>query len=258
MVPRIAYILPTYTKLDYSARCLASLEEASAGAHVRAFVLDDGSPNWHTGWLKKSRIVAHAESDTRQGLTHVWNRGFALARQGNFDFIVAGNDDVLFPRGWWVPFLRLACSNCIAGPLSNAPGTTNPKVQQISTWISYKLSDDAQDITRTLRNLEVAQFTKTVPGPINGFFMWGSKPSWDSLAHNSDYQFPKSIDTMPSGRSNPTPHMTGQEDWLYTRCNRLGVPMITILSAFIWHYRSVSRGAAFRTSGSFRVGEKVC
>lgn len=184
MQPTITLILPTYGQFKYARSCLISWFESRDEARVSAIVIDDGSPDWNEEWLEgidgDVRIFRFPENGQ---LTRSWNKGFEMAWEMPPDFVVAGNSDLVFARGWWHGISESLRNGLdFAGPLSNAPGITNPD-QQVQRWhFTYQLSDATDEIDATNSVLWNCYRGQYAEGPINGFCMIATASNWKRIA----------------------------------------------------------------------------
>lgn len=249
MDPRIVYILPSYRNFEYARACLLSLHRHSS--FVLAIAIDDASPDWNVHpdwWQGTGGPVSTYRFSKRGGLTRSWNAGMLLAQQFRPDYIVCGNNDVLFSPGWWQGLCHaLDVGYAIAGPVSNAPGVTAPNGRQhVRSYLpGYAASDDPASITQTARILDTWYRGKMVESAVNGFFMMAKSDTWREHGYCRGSLFPAFIRKLSSTRPNRTPGMTGQEDWIETNSRKKGLRSCVVPSSFIFHYRSVSRGDAY-------------
>jgi len=248
--PNILVIVPTYGAFDYARKTLQSMFEHSNKERVAAVVVDDGSPDWHDQWYKDvgGGSIGIINYLNNGGLTKAWNVGFHFAFDQcaeAADFVVATNSDVIFTAGWWRPMVHaLEHGWDLVGPLSNAPGASSKGVQDIKRWArGVGTTDTRTSLANVPRIVQKAYGNNVAPCDVNGFFMMAKKSTWLAHAHDAPlHMFPPSIDVMPSGRRNPTPLMTGQEDWLNHRIKKAGGRTGACTGSYIFHYRSVTRG----------------
>jgi glycosyltransferase involved in cell wall biosynthesis len=261
---QIAYILPTHGHFDYARRCLESLLDSSnARASVAVVVVDDASPDWSDDWCTEdlpfgSKVIRY-RFDKQGGLTRSWNAGFLLTLDKlSPDYVVAGNSDILVPRDWQNSMIGALKTCMFTGPTTNRPGATIDNLQDIRNWYPDYVESDSFGQIQAVRDILESKYGSNVerPSPINGFFMCGQSQTWLDYAHDAHNVFPPSIDTMPSGRPNPTPLMTGQEDWLNAKVKASSKWNGVALGSFVFHYRSVSRGEKYaKQTGFFRRAE---
>jgi GT2 family glycosyltransferase len=259
MQPRIAYILPSYRNFDYARACLLSLHVHSP--FVLAVVIDDASPDWkaNAGWWQcTGGPVSTYRYTTRGGLTRSWNTGVLIAQEFSPDYIVCGNNDVLFSPAWWHGLCHaLAGGFAMVGPVSNAPGVTAPNgLQHVRKYLpDYALSDDPASIRNTAERLRASYMGRVVKSAVNGFFMMAESKTWQEHGYSRGMPFPSAIMELPSGKPNPTPTMTGQEEWIQSRWQKQGLKSCIVPSSFIFHYRSVARGPAHAIGDCMRMAD---
>lgn len=244
--PKIAVIVPSYSVFDYARRTLLSL--AKYTPNVVAIVVDDASPDWDGRWYRDVNVEVDVHRfEHNGGLTRSWNRGFQMARKHDPDFIVAGNNDVLFTMGWYQALIGAINSGlALVGPLSNAPGETAANRQNIKTYVlNYNLTDVAKYNNQLAAMLWKEYRSKVISTKINGFFMMARADTWFDHAYDARNVFCPVNTHMPSGRQNTTPLMTGNEDELQARWGKRGLRFGAAPGSFIFHYRSVSRGSKY-------------
>jgi glycosyltransferase involved in cell wall biosynthesis len=250
--PKIAVIIPTYSCLPYSRRALTSLYKYSPNVH--AIVVDDASPDWNNKWytgVGGSPLIHRFPKPG--GLTRSWNQGLTMACELDADYIVTGNNDILFHHGWWQGMVGVLNKGIgLTGPLSNAPGITSRGMQDITAYVgNYSLTDNPKynnNLSKMLWDTYGDRFAGT---PVNGFFMMAKKETW--LKGKADkVHFFRPVNTYNSrGKKNPTPLMTCNEDELQGRWNKKGIKSGVALGSFIFHYRSVARGQKKYGKGQF-------
>lgn len=251
---RIGYVMPVKGHVEYARAAIESLVAGSDGAILTVYVVEDGktpSPDWlpQVGYPHSVDYVALGDD---LGPTAAWNHGLSRAIVRN-DFVVMGNDDVLAPKGWWKD-LFYACDTRVldfVGPLSNSPGTTNGQ-QHVTHYLpDYTLQDDVGAIDQVQGRLQADHHHKFRVGAANGFFIAALSKRWRAVAYDAERGqiFPAEIHRMPSGRVNPTPLVTGQEDWLHQHARMLDFRMGISPGTFVFHYRSVTRGTRYCVDG---------
>jgi len=255
----IGIVLTTFKHLDYAAAA-AARSLAIAEPPATLFIVDDGSPDFQLnnpgGW---PHIVIH-RFPSNGGLTRSMNKGLEMAAARGCDTAVVANSDIVAPRAWWKPLLSHLWEDRLdfVGPLTNAPGTAGDDQNVKKYMPNYELTDNQQDIDNISYLLRMRFPLQVLERPINGFFMAAKMEKWKAIAvdHTAGLYFPERIDVMPSGAQNPTPLMSGQEHWLAARCRELHLRMGIAMNSFCFHYRSLSRGDRYKTTGWYRPKEK--
>lgn len=126
---RIDIIVPVYNALSDVKQCLKSLKEKQDGYAVRAIVVNDGSDEETTLWLREfcrenNDFELH-EHPVNRGYTQAVNTGL---RVSNAPYVITQNSDTIATNGWLRGLIRCINSSHkigIAGPLSNAASWQN-------------------------------------------------------------------------------------------------------------------------------------
>lgn len=248
---RIGLICPTHREEDlheYTAATLRSFFETTANGI--AIVVDDASPGWepiHESHLKTLARYAGQECFVFRykewgGLTRSWNQGLRLARDLGCDYVICGNNDILFPPLWYQGLLHaLGQGYSLVGPLSNAPGTG--KAQEVWRYYKdYEVSDSLSDLSKVQTYLIKNHMGEVVEQRINGFFQMARTETWWLGKYDDDNVYKPCNNFTSEGYKNATPLMTLNEDELQGRWAKLGFKSASVPSSFIFHYRAVTRG----------------
>jgi len=261
---KIGFICPTYSAKElhsYTVAALRSFYETTPGGE--AIVVDDGSTGWSASYEMKLQHIAaeyanagiHIHHFRQQGgLTRSWNTGLEMANQKGFDYVIAGNNDVVFTTGWYEGLLHaLTNGYAMVGPLSNAPGITAKGKQEVDRYLTqFVLTDHRDKLNAMAEELKKNHLGKVIESPVNGFFQMAAMESWRKGMYDSGHYYrPKNTHTS-KGKRNPTPLMTLNEDELQHRWQRQGMESAIVLSSFIFHYRAVSRGPRYRRGKWYR------
>jgi hypothetical protein len=69
------------------------------------------------------------------------------------------------------------------GAVTNAPGNTSIKEQNVRAWLrDHQASDSIADINATHAALRQMNGNKVADGIINGFFMFGTRQAWEAVS----------------------------------------------------------------------------
>lgn len=250
--PKIAVIVPMYNKFAYARRACLSFFKYTESDGI-AIVVDDASPyykkqnwgSWYKG-LPEDRIV-FKHFPHNAGLTRGWNWGLKMAQSLGAEFAVCGNSDILFTPHWEHGLLHnLKAGYQLVGPVTNAPGPTNGGRQRVANYYpNYQVTDDPEYLARVADYLYKNFPLSTIHGnaPVNGFFMMAATQTWWDGKFDQEHVF------------NPAKKMTGNEDELQRRWRSRGWKAGFVPSSFIFHYRAVSRGDAFKHRGWYRIND---
>lgn len=263
---RIGFVCPTYKALElhsYTVKAVRTFFDTTPQGV--AVVVDDGSIGFDKNYIQKLKVLAPTAKQIvvehflkQLGLTRSWNRGLEICADLQLDFGIAGNNDILFPVRWYEGLIQLNQSGtAMAGPLSNAPGITAKGAQEISAHIKdYQLSDDLELLNNY--SLKILKKNKGLYhlSYVNGFFQFAAMQSWIKGKYDDRHFYKPANFFTSSGKKNPTPYTTLNEDELQARWQKIGLKSGIALSSFIFHYRSVARGDKYKRGQWFRQNEK--
>lgn len=262
---KVLIAITSYECFDYTAAAIRTALEHTPGANV--VVIDDASPglsfNDPPAELKpyfgpdsvyKDR-VGFAQFDTNYGLTRSWNQAVMFGGYCEADFTVISNNDVLFTPGWF-DALEYALDHGydVASPITNAPGPTAGGLQDVLQYApNYKLTDDEvylSDLAAVLRRLK----DNPVEARVNGYCWAARTDTWKrhSLVDGNTFQLQNTHNSR--GRVNATPTMTLMEDEFQHRLYARGGKSAVCPGSFVFHYRSVWRGDAYKQGLWYRRG----
>lgn len=256
---QIGFICPTYKALEldaYTRVALCSFFELTP--HGYAIVVDDNSPSWNQQYTESLRTISprmdFVHFETSGGLTRSWNAGLARAFELNLDYVIAGNNDIVFTRRWYEGLLHaLEHGFAMAGPLSNAPGTTAGGKQAIERYTTkFCLTDDKAVLNNIADDIYLNHLGKVIASPVNGFFQIAKLSSWVQGKYDKDHYYCPRNPFTSKGVVNPTPEMTLNEDELQARWRVLGMESAIALSTYIFHYRAISRGDKYKKGQWYR------
>lgn len=249
-----AIIIPTYGHFDYAARAIQSALYKTAGEPI-VFVIDDASPDWNAGIdllcsrfseaFRSRRLFVH-HFITNGGLHRSWNRGLEYAREAGCRFACVTNSDVIFSQDWNRPFAK-ACTEggfALAGPLTNGPGS-EARAFVGEHLAGYEPSDSEQAIDDTARRLRDSHAESVEESRLNGFCLFAETDRWWEGRYDDQHVFCPRNDVQQDGTSNPTPLMTEGEYELQNRWAARGWKSGLCLDSFVFHYRSITRGADY-------------
>lgn len=128
-VSSVDIVVPVYNALEDVQKCLTSLQRNTDGFNVRVIVVNDGSNQDTTQWLREFcngnsffQLVEHAKNS---GYTKAVNAGL---RASTAEYVVMQNSDTIVAKDWLTGMIRCMESTPsigIVGPLSNAAGWQN-------------------------------------------------------------------------------------------------------------------------------------
>lgn len=125
----IDIVVPVFNALEDVKKCLASLNESTDGFNVKIIVVNDGSDEQTTKWLrefcKNKLLFKLIENPKNLGYTKTVNVGL---KASNADYVITQNSDTIVSHGWLIGLINCMKSDKkigICGPLSNAASWQN-------------------------------------------------------------------------------------------------------------------------------------
>ncbi len=95
--PVVSIIIPTYGKIEYTLRCLASIAAAPPDAAIEVIVVDDGAPDQSTARLHRIEGIRLIVNPRNLGFLRTCN---AAARVAAGEFLLFLNNDTQVLPGW--------------------------------------------------------------------------------------------------------------------------------------------------------------
>lgn len=126
-------VVPVYNALEDVQACLQSLAQAPNAVTLRALVINDGSDEDTTNWLRQACHELTNEAARFQLIEHPENRGYTKAvntglKASDAAYVVTLNSDTIVTPFWLDGMIRCMQSDPtigITGPLSNAASWQN-------------------------------------------------------------------------------------------------------------------------------------
>lgn len=122
--PSVDIVVPVFNAIEDVKKCLQSLQDFTDDFDVHIIVVNDGSDEKTTQWLRnfcrKTPIFRLIEHERNHGYTKAVNTGL---RASTASYVITQNSDTIVSQGWLEGLVR--CMNSapkigIVGPLSNA------------------------------------------------------------------------------------------------------------------------------------------
>lgn len=240
--PLVVVCVPVYGAFPEALNAIRSIARADGCPSL--VVLDDASPgDEHASFrvdvensVPPERLL-YRRFAYNQGLTRMWNEGWRAAREAGAAYFVAGNSDVLVGAHALTTMIAVCArrGSTLVGPMTNAPGHVRDQQACGVVQPRQPVVDAMDEVLRKAHGSD----SKVVPR-VNGFFALGQ------------------VDRLPPYDSenlfNPRNRMTGNEDELQARMAHRGLVSRVALGAYVFHYRSLSRGLAGRSAdrGAYR------
>jgi glycosyltransferase involved in cell wall biosynthesis len=271
----LGIVIPTFGAWNYVIKAVRSAFDASETplANLHVCIVDDASPTWNQ-WFEvadkhldasKAKHLETLHFTANGGLIRGQNAGLQWARKNGFDYCCIANSDVIFGAGWDKVLAEANNLYDLLGPVTNAPGSEEP--QQVSNYLQSPqaraalkflesksaFSDKPMEINQIARYLRDIHRSAVEQGPVNGFCLWAKTATWWDNAYDKRHVFCPSNDFNSKGQSNPTPLMTLSEYELQHRWRHRNLKTGYCPGAYVFHYRSVSRGEMYRGRNWYRM-----
>lgn len=240
-------VVPVYNALDDVQACLTSVIRHRDGLSVRLIVVNDGSNESTSDWLRSF----FAENDCVDLIENPGNLGYTKAvnvglRASNAAYVVTLNSDTIVTSGWLRGLIR--CMNSdprigIVGPLSNA-----------ASWQSVpRLYDESRQfaINDTV-GLTVEEFSRVVSGAssrryprlpfVNGFCFMIARRVLNAIGYMDEASFPVGF---------------GEENDYCVRAADAGFSLAIADDVYVFHAKSKSFGHERRRELSKAGSEKL-
>lgn len=232
-VESIDIVVPVFNALDDVKLCLQSLARNTDGFRVRVLVVNDGSEEVTSQWLKDycagDKIYQLIEHEVNRGYTSAVNTGL---RASTADYVITQNSDTIVPAGWLKGMVRCMKSDPkigVVGPLSNAATWQNvPTLRDKSG--SFAVNDLPKGHSvETMAQIVASVSNKHYPRTpfLNGFCFMIRRAVIDKVGFMDEENFPIGY---------------GEENDYCIRTTDAGYDLAIADDVFIFHAKSKSFG----------------
>jgi len=96
----IAIIMPCLNNLWYTKTAIESIAKNSYPHYLEFFIINNGSTDGTSEYLKSLKIKSLIENNSNVGVTKSWNQGIKAALDSNADYFCILNNDIVCGPHW--------------------------------------------------------------------------------------------------------------------------------------------------------------
>ena len=229
---RVDIVVCVHNALDHARRCLRSVRSRTSVA-FRLIVVNDGSDEATTAWLRGLTDVELIETDGPLGYTRAANLGLAAATAPRVALL---NSDTIVPRLWIEGLLECMASGDgagIVGPLSNAASWQSipERYEENGGWAVNRLPQGhtVDEYGELVHLASERRFPRV--DLLNGFCLLIDRAVIDRIGYLDEASFPRGY---------------GEENDYCLRARDAGFQLAVADHVFVYHAKSQSFGAAAR------------
>lgn len=242
-IPRVDIVIPVYNALEDVKACLQSLRDTQNSYSLRALVINDGSDEKTTAWLRKACAELGTEMAEYVLIEHPENRGYTKAvntglKASDAPYVVTLNSDTILTSFWLDGLIRCMRSDPnlgVCGPLSNAASWQNvPDLYgddgsfAINALPEGVTPDDMADIVRRASQQVYPRSTF-----VNGFCFMIRRAVLDAIGYMDEEAFPTGY---------------GEENDFCMRAVDAGFQLAYVDDTYVFHAKSKSFGSEQRVA----------
>jgi len=250
-VSTVDIVVPVYNALEDVKKCLESLQSCTDGLSVKVIVVNDGSDEPTTQWLREycgsKSVFKLIEHKNNAGYTKAVNTGL---KASTAEYAITQNSDTIVSHGWLTGLIR--CMNSkptigIVGPLSNAASWQNvPDLRDAEG--NFAVNDlpggyTVDDMARLVREASTKDYPR-LPF-VNGFCFMIKREVIDAIGFMDEENFPVGY---------------GEENDYCIRALDFGFELVIADDVYVFHAKSKSFGHERRKklskSGTEKLKEK--
>lgn len=249
---RVDVVVPVYNALEDVKACLLSLAQAPNRVPLRALVINDGSDEITTKWLRQACKELNTDSAKFQLIEHSENQGYTKAvntglKASDAPYIVTLNSDTIVTPFWLDGLIRCMLSNPkigITGPLSNAASWQNvPELHGTDGKFAINALPEALSATQMaeiVRDCSRRKYPRSTF--VNGFCFMIKRSVLDAIGYMDEGAFPQGY---------------GEENDFCIRAQDAGYSLAFADDTYVFHAKSKSFGTERRVKLSKSGGEAL-
>lgn len=246
--PRAEIIIPVYNALSDLRKCLESIKSHTDGLAVRIIVVNDGSDEETTLWLREYSVddpmVFLIEHPQNCGYTRAVNTGL---KASSAPYVITQNSDTIVSAGWLIGLLACMESDKnigIVGPLSNAANWQNVPVlrDQENNFAINELPENlsVEDMAGVVKSSSIKIYPRL---PIvNGFCFMIRREVIDTIGYMDEESFPIGY---------------GEETDYCIRALDAGYELAIADDVYVYHAKSKSFGHERRKELSYQGAQSL-
>lgn len=249
---RVDVVVPVYNALEDVKACLKSLAETRSCYPLRALVINDGSNEDTSTWLREACASLESDTATFELIEHPENRGYTKAvntglKASDAPYVVTLNSDTVVTDFWLdglITCMRSDPTIGVVGPLSNAASWQNvPELYggdgkfAINALPEGLTANDMADIVRRVSKRSYPRSTF-----VNGFCFMIRQDILAMVGYMDEIAFPIGY---------------GEENDFCVRVQDAGFSLAFADDTYVFHAKSKSFGSANKEKLSKAGGEAL-
>lgn len=248
-------VVPVYNALEDVQACLRSLAAVQNGFPMRALIINDGSDEDTTQWLREACATLGTETVTYELIEHEENKGYTVAvntglKASDAAYVVTLNSDTIVTDFWLDGLIRCLRSDPkigVVGPMSNAASWQNvPDLYGADKKFAINALPkgmDANDMAAVVRRVSRRVYPRSTF--VNGFCFMITREVLNAVCYMDEGAFPMGY---------------GEENDFCIRVQDAGYTLAFADDTYVFHAKSKSFGTARKEAlskaGSTAIKEK--
>lgn len=251
---RVDVVVPVFNARDDVEACLRSLADAETGFDVRVLVINDGSEDETSTYLRRACPALSRKDMAFELIEHEDNKGYTVAvntglKASHAAYVATLNSDTIVTRGWLDGLVAAATGEVgITGPLSNAASWQNTPVLMAEDGSGFAINALPKGMTPDAM-AELVRRASCKARPLttflNGFCFLIRRDVLDAVGYMDEASFPFGY---------------GEENDFCLRAQDAGFKLAIADDVYVFHSKSKSFGhqrrAELSKAGSVAIRKK--